>query len=97
MDLIVTCRELYYDRKAYTRGQRFTASQKDGETLKLIGKAEDAPKRGPVRHAATVSPPADFAPTPAAEEANEVKALTAEDAKPLATGTYATRRMKAKD
>jgi hypothetical protein len=109
-DLIVTARELRYDKKPYKRGERFTASEKDAKVLKMLRKVEDAPENAPVRKVAeTQAPPAkveaesvvevvpDPASEPEAKPGPTARAMMTDDMPEAPQGRYRNRALKSDD
>jgi outer membrane biosynthesis protein TonB len=101
-DVIVTARELRYDKKPHLRGARLTVSEKDAKLLKALHKVEDAPPAKPVRKVAETkpAPQVEPAPEPAPEPIEEVKptarAMTTDDV-PSTRGRYSNRALKSDD
>jgi hypothetical protein len=103
-DLIVTAREIRYDKKPYKRGERFTATEKDAKVLKLLKKVEDAPPLKPVRKVAETKPApppkveAFVEPAPTEKPATTAtRAMTTDDMPEATQGRYRNRALKSED
>jgi hypothetical protein len=109
-DLIVTAREIRYDKKALKRGERFTATEKDAKVLKLLKKVEDAPAFKPVRkvaetkapepkpiEAAVEAAPVEAAPVEVEAPKTATRALTTDDMPEATPGRYRNRALKSED